>query len=185
MVNSTIEVARKAPRKSGGVASGGETTDQELIPLVPGRIADHTSCLTLKVGQVIFRLMETRLATLGIRIRHYSVLETLMDTGPRSQQDLGTYLRIDGATMVATIDDLEALGWVARKRSAGDRRSYVISIMTEGKKKLRQINELIDDLDQEFLADINQRQHDQLRRIMSKLSEGESLIKGFDETRGR
>jgi len=108
-----------------------------------------------------------------------------MENGPRSQQDLGTYLRIDGATMVATIDDLEALGWVARKRSAGDRRSYIISIMTEGKKKLRQINELIDELDREFLADISERQREQLRRIMSKLSEGKTLIKAVDETRGR
>lgn len=185
MVNSAIEVSRKAPRKTAGATTRDDTSVQEMIPLVPGGIADHTSCLTLKVGQVIFRLMENRLAALGIRIRHYSVLETLMENGPRSQQDLGTYLRIDGATMVATIDDLEALGWVARKRSAGDRRSYIISIMTEGKKKLRQINELIDELDREFLADISERQREQLRRIMSKLSEGKTLIKAVDETRGR
>lgn len=156
-----------------------------MVPLVPGRIADHTTCLTLKVGQVIFRLMEARLATLGVRIRHYSVLETLLEGGPRSQQDLGTYLRIDGATMVATIDDLEKLGYVARKRSVDDRRSYVISILAAGKKLLRRINEVMDELDEELLADVTKPQQGELHRLLSKLSQGETLIRALDEIRGR
>ena len=51
-----------------------------------------------------------------------------------SQQDIGIYLRIDSATMVATMDDLAGLGLVQRKRRDGDRRSYVVSITRDGEK---------------------------------------------------
>src|ERR1700735_4549281 len=91
------------------------------VPLVPGRMAGHTSCVLQKLGQVIFRLMEAELAGLGLRIRHYSVLGALLDRGRMSQQDIGTYLRIDAATMVATIDDLEKRSLVRRNRREDDR----------------------------------------------------------------
>jgi DNA-binding MarR family transcriptional regulator len=129
--------------------------------------------------------MENHLAVLGLRIRHYSVLQTLSELGSASQQDLGVYLRIDGATMVATIDDLESLGYVARKRGTDDRRRYIVSILPEGERVLKEVDALMTSLDEELLADVTARQRNELKRVMRKLSEGETLIRAFDEVRGR
>lgn len=156
-----------------------------LVPLVPGRIAEHTTCLMLKLGQIVFRLMEARLSPMGLRIRHYSVLSSLSQSGPVSQQDLGTYLRIDGATMVATIDDLERCGYVARNRGAEDRRRSLVSLLPAGEAALRQIEELFTELDGEYLADITARQRDLLQKTMRKLSDGPTLVMAFDELRAR
>jgi DNA-binding MarR family transcriptional regulator len=157
---------------------------EAVVPLVPGIIADHTSCLVLKVGQVVFRLMEDRLSGLGLRIRHYSLLAALTDRGPMSQGQLGAFLRIDGATMVATIDDLEALGLVERRRAQRDRRQSMVSITADGEKMLRRVEDLMTALDDEFLEDVTANQRTQLHRLMLKLSQGPVLATAFDKLRG-
>jgi DNA-binding MarR family transcriptional regulator len=157
---------------------------EAVVPLVPGIIADHTSCLVLKVGQVVFRLMEDRLSGLGLRIRHYSLLAALTDRGPMSQGQLGAFLRIDGATMVATIDDLETLGLVERRRAQRDRRQSMVSITADGEKMLRRVGDLMTALDDEFLEDVTASQRTQLRRLMLKLSQGPVLATAFDKLRG-
>jgi DNA-binding MarR family transcriptional regulator len=154
------------------------------VPLVPGRMAAHTICVLQKLGQVVFRLMEAELAGLGLRVRHYSVLGTLLDRGSMSQQDIGGYLRIDAATMVATIDDLERLGLVRRKRRDGDRRSYVVSVTEAGEQTSGRIDDLMRRLDDEFLADITGPQQRQLSHVLGKLSAGPALTAGYD-ARGR
>jgi DNA-binding MarR family transcriptional regulator len=157
---------------------------EAVVPLVPGTIADHTSCLVLKVGQVVFRLMEDRLSGLGLRIRHYSLLAALTDRGPLSQGQLGAFLRIDGATMVATIDDLETLGLVERRRAQRDRRQSMVSITADGEKMLRRVEDLMTALDDEFLEDVTANQRTQLHRLMLKLSQGPVLATAFDKLRG-
>ena len=151
--------------------------------LVPDHMAAHTSCLALKVGQVVFRVMEAGLAEFGLRIRHYSVLGTLLDPGPMSQQDLGTYLRIDAATIVATIDDLERLGLVARTRGLRDRRRYVVSITDSGRAMLERIDGFVDEFDAKYLADVTVTQRRQLHRMLTKLSQGGTLVSAFDAVR--
>lgn len=153
-------------------------------PLVPGRLAAHTACLLQKLGQVLFRLMEAELAAMSLRIRHYSVLGALVDQGAMLQQDIGSYLRIDPATMVDTIDDLEQRGFVQRRRRDGDRRSYVVSITADGEKATRQIDELMERLDGELLADITGPQQRQLHRLSQKLSDGATLTGAYDKIRG-
>jgi DNA-binding MarR family transcriptional regulator len=151
--------------------------------LVPDHMAAHTSCIALKVGQVLFRVMEGRLAEFGLRIRHFSVLGTLLEPGPMSQQDLGTYLRIDGATIVATIDDLEERGLVARTRGLKDRRRYVVSITDKGKETLQRLDDFVADFDRTYLADITTPQREQFHRLLNKLSQGGTLTAAFDDVR--
>jgi DNA-binding MarR family transcriptional regulator len=151
--------------------------------LVPDHLAAHTSCLALKVGQAIFRVMESKFAEFGLKIRHYSVLGTLVQPGPMSQQDLGTYLRIDPATMVTTIDDLEAMGLVARTRELRDRRRYVVSITPPGRDMLKRIDQFVDRFDAAHLADVTPAQRAQLHRLLNKLSVGSALVTAFDAAR--
>jgi DNA-binding MarR family transcriptional regulator len=184
-------MARSTPSARGTAAAAPEVQVpasrvplDAVVPLVPGRIADHTSCLILKVGQVVFRLMEDRLSEFGLRIRHFSLMSALAEQGPMSQGQLGAYLRIDGATMVATIDDLERLGLVERRRAQRDRRQSVVSITADGQAMLRRVEELMVALDEEYLQDVTVNQRGQLHRLMEKLSQGRTLATAFDKLRG-
>ena len=123
----------------------GESPD--VVPLVPGSIAEHTSCLLAKLGQVAFRLADERLSALGLRVRHYSILQALADLGATPQQELGTYLRIDPATMVSSVDDLEDAKFALRRRSPQDRRRYVVELTEGGEQALAEANQVLAELD--------------------------------------
>ncbi|MGV9300727.1 MULTISPECIES: MarR family winged helix-turn-helix transcriptional regulator [Amycolatopsis] len=152
-------------------------------PLVPGGIGEHTSCLLVKLGQVAFRLAEDWLHGLGLRVRHYSVLQALADNGPMSQLSLGSYLRIDPATMVSSLDDLESLGLAARARDPEDRRRYVVDLSDAGRETLRKANTVLADLDRHVLSDLPQRSHDSLHKLLAKMNEGAVLPGEFDRMR--
>lgn len=145
--------------------------------LVPGSIADHDSCLLLKVGQVVFRLTEQRLGTLGLRVRHYSVLQALVDNkGPLPQNELGVYLRIDPATMVASLDDLESLGLTARRRDPADRRRYLVEISDAGRAVATECGVLLAALDDEVLADLSPTQRARLHTALTTLAASDRLL---------
>lgn len=151
--------------------------------LVPGSVADHASCLLIKLGQVTFRLAEDRLAELGLRVRHYSILQALADNGPMSQLALGGYLRIDPATMVSSLDDLERAESAARARDPQDRRRYVVELSFAGREVLKRANRVLERLDDDALADLPDRDRQALQRILTRLSSAPSLPAAFDAAR--
>jgi len=158
--------------------------EDQVPPLVPSLVERHVGCVALKIGQVIFRLLEAELAQqLGLRIRHYSILGALSEGGPMSQQAIGNYLRIDSATMVAAIDDLEQRDLVRRERHQDDRRRYVVTITAQGEETLEAIGNLIDKFDSEHFADLTANQQGQLHKLLEKLSRGTTLTTAYDRVR--
>ncbi|MGH3859213.1 MarR family winged helix-turn-helix transcriptional regulator [Actinokineospora sp.] len=153
----------------------------EPQPLVPGTVGDHTSCLLVKLGQVMFRLAEEELP--GLRVRHYSILQALADNGPTPQLALGAYLRIDPATMVSSLDDLENAGHAARVRDPGDRRRYLVEITESGRTVLAGANERLGELDDQAFAELSSTDRKSLHRILSKLASGATLPAAFDAIR--
>ena len=49
-----------------------------------------------------------------------------------TQQQLGRAIGMDPSSMVSTIDELEAKGWVERRRHPTDRRAYALHITERG-----------------------------------------------------
>ncbi|HWE91023.1 MAG TPA: MarR family winged helix-turn-helix transcriptional regulator [Pseudonocardiaceae bacterium] len=154
-----------------------------VTPLVPGTVGQHTGCLLVKVGQVLFRLAEDDLASLGLRVRHYSILQALADNGSMSQLSLGGYLRIDPATMVSSLDDLETADYAARARDPRDRRRHVVQITPAGRGVLSHINRRLLGGDERALADLSPAELRALHKALTKLSTGPTLPAMFDSVR--
>ncbi|WP_067844364.1 MarR family winged helix-turn-helix transcriptional regulator [Nocardia lijiangensis] len=153
-------------------------------PLVPGTIGSHTVCLLQKMGQVAFRFAEERLLGIGLRIRHYSVLQTLADRGGMAQAELGGYLRIDSATMVSTLDDLERHGYAERQRDPGDRRRYLVILTEKGSETLTDIETILREVHEEMFADLPEERRAVLAEILGELNDSASLRARFDAPRG-
>ncbi|QKW08399.1 MarR family transcriptional regulator [Streptomyces sp. NA04227] len=161
-----------------------QPTDADAAPLVPGTVATHTGCLLLKLGQVVFRISDERLSSLGLRVRHYSVLQALADNGSMSQLDLGAYLRIDAATMVSTLDTLEKAGYARRVRDPQDRRRYVVELADPGRTVVASANELLAEVDDLAFAELARAEREELHTSLRKLADGQALPRAFDEVRG-
>ncbi len=152
-------------------------------PLVPGTVAEHTICLLVKLGQVAFRIAEDGIGGTGLRVRHYSVLQALADNGAMPQLALGSFLRIDPATMVTSLDDLERTGYAERTRDPQDRRRYAVDITAEGRKVLARLNRTLVDLDGEILADLGTTERDSLHVLLGSLAGSPTLTSLFDTVR--
>ncbi|MDV6013783.1 MarR family winged helix-turn-helix transcriptional regulator [Haloechinothrix sp. LS1_15] len=151
--------------------------------LVPGSIAEHTGCLLIKLGQVVFRLVEADLSRLGLRVRHYSILQALADQGSMTQLALGGYLRIDPATMVSSLDDLEHRTLATRVRDPQDRRRHVVELTSAGRRMLARVNGALEDLDTRLLHDLAADERAALHRSLRVLAEGPTLPAALDADR--
>jgi DNA-binding MarR family transcriptional regulator len=159
-----------------GGAQASETTRPSLAP---GGIANHPSCLLVRLGQVAYRLQEQAIGPLGVRVRHFSVLQMLADLGPTGQVDLGRQLRIDPATMAAALDHLESLEAVVRERDAADRRRYVVAITAEGRGLLKRIVAAFARVDRMIDDELGDRAGDLLDSLRS-IADSQPLIDAFD-----
>ncbi|MFD9324658.1 MarR family winged helix-turn-helix transcriptional regulator [Streptomyces sp. NPDC060065] len=146
-------------------------------------MAEHTICLLIKLGQVAFRIAEDGIGGTGLRVRHYSVLQALADNGAMPQLALGSFLRIDPATMVTTLDDLERTGYAERTRDPQDRRRYAVDVTAEGRKVLADLNRTLVDLDGEVLADLGATERDSLHALLGSLAGSPTLTSLFDAAR--
>lgn len=144
-------------------------------PLVPESVAAHPGCLLIKLGQVAFRLTENRLAELGLRTRHYTLLKVLATDGPLSQLELSRRSRVDPTTVVAAIDDLEDKSLAIRTRDTADRRRSLVSITDLGRSTTGEADKLLDLLGEKMFADLTQRQAGDLAGILGSLNTSAAL----------
>lgn len=153
------------------------------VPLVPVSSHEHTVCLLARIGQVAHRVAEDEFGSTGLRVRHYNVLQALADRGPQAQLAIGTSLRIDPATMVSTLDDLETAGLAERTRDPVDRRRYVVALTSTGRTLLATANVGLGRLDDRALADLTTTERTTLHRLLRKLAAGPALAEAFDAVR--
>jgi DNA-binding MarR family transcriptional regulator len=115
------------------------------------------------VGQLVFRLWRashTRTAealkTVGLTTATFGVLNVL---GGREegaiQQQLSADMGIDPSAMVTLINDLESAGLAERRRRPGDRRAWVVSITSKGRRTLERAKRLAAQVEDEVLRGLN------------------------------
>jgi len=153
-------------------AAGGaraETSGGGRPAALPPGVAHHTGIVLYKVAQFAQDLLDRALAPRGLKTRHFSVLAVLAHAGPLSQQALGAKLRIDRATMVKVVDDLERLGLVERRRNVSDRRLYDLTVTTNGRDAVVAIEVDIAATEAELFAPLTNDQRSRLHDLLGRL----------------
>jgi DNA-binding MarR family transcriptional regulator len=79
---------------------------------------------------------EAALEPLGLRARHLVALTVLRNQRGSTQQALATTLRIDRTNLVGLLNELEADGLIARRRSSEDRRRHIVELTAAGARQL-------------------------------------------------
>ncbi len=104
-------------------------TDRGMLPELVGYHLRRTQ-------NAVFNHFIDNLAEEGISPGQFGVL-TLIDANEGlSQSQLAKTLKIERSTMVAVIDRLETEGWVDRKPSKTDKRSYALALTKAGAELL-------------------------------------------------
>ncbi len=94
---------------------------------------ENQVCFALAVAsRSVNAIYRPLLEPLGLTHPQYLVMLALWERSPRSVRELGDELQLDPATLSPLLKRLEALGYVARRRSVDDERVLEISTTDAG-----------------------------------------------------
>jgi DNA-binding MarR family transcriptional regulator len=133
--------------------------------------------LEARVGYLLFKLGRTQsgefveaLEPLGLRPKHFALMNLAELSEGSSQQELGRKLGLDSSGLVSVIDDLEAQGLVERRRDAADRRRYAIHLTRAGRTKLSRAREAVQLRADELLAPLSEDERETLHDLLARVA---------------
>jgi DNA-binding MarR family transcriptional regulator len=109
---------------------------------------------------------EAAIAPLGLRARHLIALTVLRDQGGSTQAALATTLQIDRTNLVGLLNELEAEGLIARRRSSADRRRHMVGLTESGARLLAEAECALAAAENEVLGALDRDQREQLYSLL-------------------
>lgn len=135
----------------------------------PARLRAQPSWLINQIAVPANRLVTEGLARAGTRRYHYSLMAALDEVGPASQAELSRRTTIDRSDMVATTNELVEQGYVERSLDPGDRRRNVVSMTPAGRRRLRQLDRLLAEVQHQLLAPLSPKERTCLITLLTRL----------------
>ncbi|MGP3989874.1 MarR family winged helix-turn-helix transcriptional regulator [Streptomyces sp. 3N207] len=142
---------------------------EDGAPKTPARLRRRASRLLSQLTMRSDRLINEGLAQIDARKWHYAVLASLQEYGPGSQAELSRRSGIYRSDMVAVLNELAERDLVERAPDPGDRRRNIITISAQGRRHLRRLDKVLDDLHDELLAPLSPTERDQLVQLLTRL----------------
>jgi MarR family transcriptional regulator, lower aerobic nicotinate degradation pathway regulator len=141
----------------------------------PSRIRDRPTWLISRTYARSHRLLNDGFAAsdTGLRSYHYRLLATLAESGPIGQADLGRRTNIDRSDLVSWLGELEHRGLIQRTVNPTNRRRNIVTIRPAGNKQLRDLDHVIDQIQERLLAPLSQNERQQLTKLLRKLTEAD------------
>jgi DNA-binding MarR family transcriptional regulator len=129
--------------------------------------------LAAMLQPVLRALIEAELPVLakhGITMWGYVVLNALQDAPQSTQSALAEKIGADKTRIIATLDDLQAAGLIAREPDPADRRARLLSITPAGRHVRRQVQEEIQRNEERVLAELPPAERAAFLRAAARLS---------------
>jgi DNA-binding MarR family transcriptional regulator len=130
-----------------------------------------TVVMLLRLSKAIHKRSTEEL--LGMKLRSLMLLGYLRDrNGSMPQQELCEWMWIDPNSCVLLLNELEDIGYVARRRDSADRRRHVVELTGEGRDALERAERARDSLEDEILSALSPAEREQLRSLLARALEG-------------
>ena len=147
-----------------------ESADGRKVELGP--LTDLVGYRLRKAQLWAFQLFMASLGDSGITPGRFSLLAVIQKNPGLNQAALAEAVDVDRSTMVAMIDKLEAEGWVRRKTSARDRRSYAIHLTKAGRNILDESWPQVLAFEDRVSRSLSKPERQELLRLLSRLTDG-------------
>ncbi len=134
---------------NGGTENGGGT---EMV----GR-------LLVRTGRALRTRFDAELAAHGTTAASYSILRELVAQPGLNQRQLAERVEVEGPTLTRQLERMERDGLVQRRRDADDRRSMVVEVTPEARRRYEDMQDVIADIEAELLAGLSPDQRRSLR----------------------
>jgi DNA-binding MarR family transcriptional regulator len=130
---------------------------------------DRVPFLLYRTAQASHALANEMLARISLTARQVGILTLVTESGPMTQTALASSLHLDRTTMVELIDDLEAKGFVERRRCPTDRRAFLIHPTVRGREAKDSAVAVLDDQQRAFLQPLSAAERELLAELLNRL----------------
>lgn len=141
------------------------------VPPLPTYLAQWDGFVLGRVAELCNRLFDQALAPLGITGQHLGVLMVLEHVGPHVQAHLSAPLRIDKATMVRLVNELEARELAQRQPHPDDRRAVLVTITAQGRHMVQDATAIGERVTTEVFGVLRADEQQQLRHLLVRIAE--------------
>jgi len=150
---------------------------------------DYPKALAARIGFLLARAhlvarekADQALAEVGLSMKGFAALATLVSDGAISQQRLSRRIRMDPATMVDVIDSLERAGHIVRRRNPKDRREYALQTTAKGRALLARAQRAIVGAERDTVRGLDPKEERVLLELLGRIADpGRSESLATDE----
>jgi DNA-binding MarR family transcriptional regulator len=144
----------------------------------PPRGAKSSAFLLAQVGSHGAAMLAERLAPLGLTPPHAGIFRVLGAEGGLSQQALCRMLGILPSRLVLLVDELQGRGFVERRDSPDDRRSYALHLTEKGRQTLEAVGRVAREHDAALCAALSEKEREQLHSLLKRIADEQGLTPG-------
>jgi MarR family 2-MHQ and catechol resistance regulon transcriptional repressor len=108
--------------------------EAEKIQAVDDTSGTHLWLVLWKAFEAVRSYAIKDIASLGLGLSDFAILEILLHKGPCPVNDIGGRVGLTSGSMTTAIDRLEKRALVERRIETGDRRTRVVHLTPEGRK---------------------------------------------------
>ena len=128
-----------------------------------------------QIGFVLRKAHQRHLAIFASRIAdltppQFAALAKLANVGETSQNQLGSLIAMDAATVKGVIDRLKARGLVDLTKHDADKRRLMVSLTTEGCATVDRLVPLAQQITAETLAPLSRKEATTLLKLLSRIA---------------
>ena len=140
----------------------------------------YPSVLSARIGFLLARAhliarekADAALGELGLTMKGFAALATLVSDGPSSQQQLSRRIKMDPATMVDVIDSLERSGHIVRRRNPDDRRAYSLLPTAKGRALLARAQRALERAEDDVISGLDASETRTLIQLLGRIAGAE------------
>ncbi len=126
--------------------------------------------LTNLISHHLEKKMVKKLAEKGITIKLFGVIMTLMAEDKITQIEIAKRVGVPGYATSRTLDQLEEKGLIKRTPDPASRRSFLIVLTDKGRELAKELPPIINEVNQDILAPLNQEEQEQLILTLQKVT---------------
>jgi DNA-binding MarR family transcriptional regulator len=141
---------------------------------IPAELSVFPGYLLARLGESSRRRFHDALEPEGLHPRHFGVMTMVAAHPGLSQKQLHEKTAIDPSSMVAVIDELEAMGLAKRRPHPDDRRVHAIFLTDSGQATLERVRRLAASLQGDFFQALSADERRTLHTLLRKLA-GEAV----------
>ncbi len=133
---------------------------------IPAALFDSPGFLVTWLADRLTRRYERELKGFDLRPAHHAVLVTLAEVAPIRQARLEQQIRVDHATFVATVNELERRGALHREPDPTDGRTLLVRLTNDGETLLARVEVAMRRIEEDEFAALGARERARLTKSL-------------------